>query len=148
MAAVAVAVVVGAVGGAAVYAATEGSPHAMPGGPRTAGGQMHGPPPGAGAPPPPGQTPPEGVLHNEYVVADGHGGFTTKLTQTGTVDEVTLSSVVVRSDDGYTQIYTFPSASAAPDHSVAAKDTVTVHATRTGTTVTLNSIGEVPPRGN
>ena len=50
------------------------------------------------------------MLHSEYVVADGHGGFTTKLTQTGTVDEVTLSNIVVRSDDGYTQIYGIPSA--------------------------------------
>ncbi len=139
--AVAVAVVIGGVGGAAVYAATDGAPRATAGGPRTAGGQMHGPPPA-------GQAPPEGVLHSEYVVADGHGGFTTKMTQTGTVDEVTLSSIVVRSDDGYTQIYEFPSASAVPDHSVAAKDTVTVQATRTGATVTLNSIGEAPPRGN
>ena len=146
--AVAVAVVIGGVGGAAVYAATEGSPRAMAGGPRAAGGQMHGPPPGAGAPPPPGQVPTEGVLHSEYVMADGHGGFTTKLTQTGTVDEVTLSSVVVRSDDGYTQIYTLPSGAAMPNRPLAANDTVTVQATRTGATVTLNSIGEGPPRGN
>ena len=85
------------------------------------------------------------MLHSEYVVADGHGGFTTKLTQTGTVDEVTLSNVVVRSDDGYTQIYGIPSA-AGP--SVAANDTVTVDATRTGPTVTLTSIGQGPPHGN
>jgi hypothetical protein len=82
------------------------------------------------------------------VVSDGHGGFTTKMTQTGTVDEVTLSSIVVRSDDGYTQIYVFSSAAAAPNKSVAADDTITVQATRTGPTVTLNSIGEGPPRGN
>jgi hypothetical protein len=82
------------------------------------------------------------------VVSDGHGGFTTKMTQTGTVDEVTLSSIVVRSDDGYTQIYVFPSAAAAPNKSVAADDAVTVQATRTGPTVTLNSIGAGPPRGN
>ena len=54
---------------------------------------------------------PTGALHTESVVPDGNGGFTTKLTQTGTVDEVTLTNVVVRSDDGYTQIYAFPSAS-------------------------------------
>jgi hypothetical protein len=49
---------------------------------------------------------------------------------------------VVRSDDGYTQIYVFPSTAVAPDKSVAARDIVAVEATRTGTTVTLNRIGE------
>lgn len=91
---------------------------------------------------------PAGTLHGEYVVADGHGGFTTKMTQTGTVDEVTLSSIVVRSDDGFTQIYDFPSAAATPKGPVNAKDTVTVQATRTGPSVTLNSITEGPPSGN
>lgn len=148
MVAVAVAIVIGGLGGAAIFAATQGSPHIMSGGPRNPGGQMHGPPPGPGAQPPPGQSASDSVLHSEYVVADGHGGFTTKMTQTGTVDEVTLSSVVVRSDDGYTQIYAIPSAPAVPMHTVAANDTVTVQATRTGPTVTLNSIGEGPPHGN
>ena len=87
-------------------------------------------------------------MHSEYVASDGHGGFITKMTQTGFVDEVTLSSIVVRSDDGYTQIYTFPSAAVVPSPSVAANDTVTVEATRTGAAVTLSSIAEVPPHGN
>ena len=64
---------------------------------------------------------PAGVLHSEYVVSDGQGGFTTKMTQTGIVDEITLSPIVVRSDDGYTQIYAFPSSSVVPEKSVAAK---------------------------
>ncbi len=87
-------------------------------------------------------SPPAGVLHSEYVVPDGQGSFTTKITQTGVVDELTLSQIVIRSADGYTQIYVFPSASAVPDKSVAANDTVTVEATRTGPTLTLTSIGE------
>jgi hypothetical protein len=66
------------------------------------------------------------------VVSDGHGHYTTEVTQTGVVDEFTLSQIVIRSDDGFTQIYVFPSASVLPDKSVAAKDTVTVEATRTG----------------
>ena len=81
-------------------------------------------------------------------MSDGHGGYTTKMTQTGIVDEVTLSSIVVRSDDGYTQIYAFPSSAVVPSKSLAANDTVTVQATRTGPTVTLNSIGEGPPHGS
>ena len=146
---VAVAVVVGGVGGAAIYAATQGPSHAMAGG-------MHAPPRGAppagpitSPPPAQPQAEPANVLHSEYVVSDGHGGFTTKMTQTGVVDELTLSQIVIRSDDGYTQIYVFPSSAVVPDKSVAAKDTVTVEATRTGSTVTLNRIGEgQPPPGN
>ncbi len=139
---VVVAAAIGGVGGAAVYAATEGSPRALGGGLH---GPMHGPPP-PGAPPV--QPEPTGVLHSEYVVSDGQGGFSTKMTQTGTVDEITLSSIVVRSDDGYTQIYEFPSSAVVPKPSLAADDTVTVQATRTGPTVTLNSIGEGPPHGS
>jgi hypothetical protein len=144
LAAVVVAAVIGGLGGAAVYAATEGSS-------RTMGGRMHGPmhsPPPPGAPMAPLQAEPSGILHSEYVVSDGQGGFSTKITQTGTVDEITLSSIVVRSDDGYTQIYAFPSSAVVPKPSVAANDTVTVQATRTGPTVTLNSIGEGPAHGN
>jgi hypothetical protein len=142
LAAVAVAAAIGGVGGGAIYAATEGSAHSMPG---MKGGPMHGP--GQGGPPRPNAHPnPAGAVHGEYVVADGHGGFSTKLTQTGTVDEVTASSIVVRSDDGYTQIYALPPGStgstAKPD------ETVSVEATRTGATVTLNSIGEGPPHRN
>jgi hypothetical protein len=147
LAAAGVAAVIGGVGGAAIYAATEGSASTTGSGPHFIGGPAHaGPPPSGPHPAPMAPTSPVGALHSEYVVADGHGGFTTKLTQTGTVDEVTLSSVVVRSDDGYTQIYGFPSSAAGP--TVAASDTVTVDATRTGPTVTLTSIGEGPPHGN
>ena len=89
------------------------------------------------------------MLHGEYVVPDGQGGFITKITQTGVVDELGLSQIVIRSADGYTQIYVFPSASAVPDKTVAAKDTVTVEATRTRSTLTLTSIGGgQPPAAN
>ncbi|OBA98941.1 hypothetical protein A5662_15880 [Mycobacteriaceae bacterium 1482268.1] len=147
VAAVAVAATIGGLGGAAIYAATQGSAHSMGGGMR-GGGPMHGP--GQGGPPPPAavQPAPAGALHSEYVVADGRGGFSTKMTQTGTVDEVTLTSIVVRSDDGYTQIYAFPPGSAAANPAVKPDETVSVEATRTGATVTLNSIGEGPPHRN
>ncbi len=71
--AVAVAVVIGGLGGAAVYAATAGSSHTMAG---AMHGPMHSPPPGGLAAPAP--TEPAGVLHSEYVVSDGQGGFSTK----------------------------------------------------------------------
>lgn len=140
-----VAVLIGGLGGGAIFAATAGSSPAMGGAAR---GQMHGPPPGSGGPKParaPASDGPTGVLHSEYVVADGNGGFTTRMTQTGVVDEATLSTIVVRSADGYVQIYAFPSAAVTPATSVAANDTVTVEATRIGTTVTLNRITEAPP---
>ncbi len=143
LAAVAVAAAIGGIGGAAIYAGTQGSPH-FPGGAPHSQGPMHGTPPPQGAPPlaPPGPAD-AGTLHSEYVVSDGNGGFITKLVQTGTIDEVTPSNIVVRSDDGYTQIYAYPSG--ASNGSVAANDKVTVTATRTGATVTMNSIGETPP---
>jgi hypothetical protein len=156
--AVVVAAVIGGVGGAAIYAATQEPSHAMGGGPHGMTGGMHGPPPPGG--PQGGPSPADGaqpaaapsntsgVIHTESVVPDGNGGFTTKLTQTGTVDEVTLTNVVVRSADGYTQIYTFPSAAASSSRPVAVNDTVTVEATRNGATVTLNSIGDTPPPTN
>ncbi len=142
-----VAAVIGGLGGAAIYAATAESPHTFAGGTHGIAGPMHQGPPAPGGPPAAAAQPgPGGALHAEYVVSDGRGGFTTKLTQTGTVDEVTLSSVVVRSDDGYTQIYALPPG-AAPG-SVQVNDTVTVDATRTGPTVTLNRIGDEPASGN
>jgi hypothetical protein len=110
-------------------------------------GPVHGQP-APGTPPlalPPGPT---GVLHSESVVSDGRGGYTTKLTQTGTVDEITLTSIVVRSDDGYTQVYAFPSSAVVPETSMEPNDMVTVQATRTGPTVTLTSIGEGRPHGS
>lgn len=154
LAAIAVAAVIG---GAAIYAATQEPAHAMGGGPHGMTGVMHGPPQGGppGAPPPQGGSPSSaepsgapGALHTESVVPDGNGGFTTKLTQTGTVDEVTMTNVVVRSGDGYTQIYTFPSVASSSSRPVAVNDTVTVEATRDGATVTLNSIGDTPPPTN
>jgi len=154
LAAIAVAAVIGGIGGAAIYAATQEPAHAMGGGPPGMTGAMHGPP-SAGPPPPPqdgslsaaAPSAAPGAIHTESVVPDGNGGFTTKISQTGTVDEVTMTNVVVRSGDGYTQIYAFPSA-ASSSRPVAVNDTVTVEATRNGATVTLNSISDTPPATN
>ena len=71
------------------------------------------------------QNSPSEVLHSEVVLANGDGGYSTKMTQTGTVDEITLSSIVVRSADGYTQIYVFPSAAVMPARNVAPNDALT-----------------------
>ena len=45
------------------------------------------------------------ALHGVFVVSDGHGGFTTELTQNGTLTTVTDTSVTARSEDGFTQTY-------------------------------------------
>src|SRR6476469_560721 len=95
-AAVAVAAVIAALGGAAIYAATEGTSHPFgvshqaPGPP---GGMQAGPGGRQGAAGRPGQeeiAPP--TLHGEFVVADGKGGYRTELTQTGTVTAISPTS--------------------------------------------------------
>ncbi len=114
-AAVGVAAVIAAFGGAAIYAATEGSSHSFgaphqavgpgggkPGGPGGPGGQhgaIGGPSPAAV-----GST----SLHGEFVVPDGSGGYSTVLTQTGTVTAISPTSITVRSEDGYSQTYVIP----------------------------------------
>ena len=151
LAAIVVAVVIGGLGGAAIYAATQGQSHTIGGGTHGMGAGTHGMATRCTARRtggPPHASDPNAPLHSEYVVPDGNGGYTTKLTQTGTVDEVTLSSVVVRSDDGYVQIYALPPGAAGTNSTVAPNDTVTVAATRTGSTVTLTSIGNGPPHEN
>jgi hypothetical protein len=148
-AAVAVAAVIAAIGGAAIYAATEGTSHSfgaphqafgpgngMPSGPGGLGGQ-HGAVGGPG-PAAVGST----SLHGEFVVADGAGGYTTELTQTGAVTAISPTAITVRSEDGYSQTYVIPSTAGnagAPPFAVA--DQVVVRATRTGQTATVTNIG-------
>jgi hypothetical protein len=140
--AVAVAAVIAALGGAAIYAATEGTSHpfgaphqlsgpagAMPGGP---GGQH-----GAVGSPGQGEIGPQS-LHAEFVVADGAGGYTTELTQTGTVTAISPTSITVHSLDGFTQTYVIPNTAGAP---FSVDDQVVVHATRAGQTATVTNIG-------
>ena len=104
--AIAVAAVIAAVGGAAIYAATEGTSHPF-GASHQPGPQvgMHG---AMGAPGQSDSAPQS--LHGESVVADGNGGYRTELTQTGTVTAVSPTSITVRSADGYTQSYVIPAA--------------------------------------
>lgn len=145
-AAVAVAAVIAALGGAAIYAATEsnshsfGGPHqafgpggGMPGGPGGQHGAIGGPGPAAV-----GST----SLHGEFVVPDGSGGYTAQLTQTGTVTAISPTSITVRSEDGYAQTYVIPStAGNAGAPPFAVDDQVVVRATRNGQTATVTNIG-------
>lgn len=141
-AAVVVAAVIAALGGAAIYAATEGNSHSF-------GAPHHAFGPGGGMPSgPAGQHGAIGgdmaarSLHGEFVVPDGAGGYTTELTQTGTVTAISATSITVRSEDGYSQTYVIPNAGAP----LAIDDQVVVRATRDGQTATATSIGN-PAQG-
>jgi hypothetical protein len=145
--AVGVAAVIAGLGGAAIYAATEGNSHSMGGahqsfggGPGGPGGQRSGQMGGPGTFGPPS-------LHGEFVVPDGSGGYTTELTQTGTVTAISPDSITVRSEDGFSQTYAVPQPAQTP---FAIDDQVVVHATRTGQTATATNIGkrdDVSPGG-
>ncbi|KWX19594.1 hypothetical protein AFM11_34945 [Mycolicibacterium wolinskyi] len=135
LAAVGVAVAIAGLGGAAIYAATD-SP-----GMGGHGGPPGGPPPMAAARHDDGDP---ATVHSEAVLADGSGGYTTSLTQTGTITALSTASITVRSADGFSQTYVLPAAAAPP---FAVADQVLVRATRTGTTATVTSIGEPLERG-
>ena len=149
-AAVAVAAVIAALGGAAIYAATEGSSHSfsaphqafgpgggMPGGPGGQHGAVGGPGPATV-----GST----SLHGEFVVPDGAGGYTTVLTQTGTVTAISATSITVRSEDGYSQTYVIPRTAGNAGAPFAVDNQVVVRATRNGQTATVTNIG-TPQQG-
>lgn len=136
--AIGVAVVIAAFGGAAIYAATGNTHSAASVFGRGAPG---GPPPAGGSGDPRAATPAN--LHGEFVVANGAGGYTTRLTQSGTVTDVSATGITVRSPDNFTQTYVLPPG-AGTGHSIARDDEVTLQATRTGQTVTVNTISDRP----
>jgi hypothetical protein len=142
---VGVAAVIAALGGAAIYAATEnsshfiGAPHqasgpggGMPGGPNGQHGAGGGLGPAAVGPM---------SLHGEFVVPDGTGGYTTELTQTGTVTAISPTSITVRSEDGFSQTYVIPNTAGNAGSPFAVDARVVVRATRNGQTATVTNIG-------
>ncbi len=129
-AAVGVAAVIAAFGGAAIYAATEGSSHSF-GAPHQAVG------PGGG-PAAVGST----SLHGEFVVPDGSGGYSTVLTQTGTITAMSPTSITVRSEDGYSHNYVIPNAAGDAGPPFAVDDHVVLRATTNGQTATVTNIGK------
>ena len=46
-----------------------------------------------------------GGIHGQFTVPAPNGGYQTILTQIGTVDSVSTSSITVKSEDGYTHTY-------------------------------------------
>jgi hypothetical protein len=150
--AVGVAVVIAGLGGAAIYAATEGNSRAF-GGSHQAfgpGGTPGGPPgprggPGGGRGP---AAPEDTSLHGEFVVRNDRGGaagYTTVVTQTGSVTAISPTSISVRSDDGYSGTYVIPPTAAGATPPFHTGDSVVVRATRSGQTMTVTNIGN--PRG-
>lgn len=112
-------------GGSAIAAATDAGFHAVSGG-------MHG---GGGPPPPPAlhrtDADPES-LHGENVVADGHGGFQTLMSQTGRVTAISATSITARSDDGFVQTYVIHEADGAANPPCHVDDKITIDAKREG----------------
>jgi hypothetical protein len=138
--AVGVAAVIAGLGGAAIYAATDSGSHPMGGPHQVAGpGGMPGGPPGIGVHGPGPDSVGATSLHGEFVVP-GVGGYTTVLTQTGTVTAVSPTSITVRSDDGYTQRYVVPPNPGGATPPFAVDDPVTIRATRTADTATVTNI--------
>ncbi|OBF38703.1 hypothetical protein A5724_09235 [Mycobacterium sp. ACS1612] len=140
-AAVAVAAVIAALGGAAIYAATAGSPHSF-GQPHQAFGP--GGPPGQHGSIGPRQTEPQS-LHGEFVEPAGPGAYVTVVTQTGAVTALSPTSISVRSEDGFNQTYAIPSTAGNAGVPFAVNDQVEVRATRNGGTLTVTNIGN--PQG-
>jgi len=144
-AAVAVAAVIAALGGAGIYAATEGNSHSF-GAPHQAFGPGGGMPGGPGQHAALGGPGPDAVgsasLHGEFVMRDGAGAYSTVLTQTGTVSAISPTSITVRSEDGYSQTYVLPNtAGNAGAPPFAVDEQVVVRATRNGHTATVTNIG-------
>jgi hypothetical protein len=146
-AAIAVAAVIAAVGGAAIYAATEGSSHTL-GAPHQAFGRDDG---SGGQHAPMGGPGPAQIgatsLHGEFVVPDGAGGYRTELTQTGTITAISPTTITVRSADDYSRTYVIPNAATNTKPPFAVDDQVVVRATRDGQTATVTNIGNASPGG-
>ncbi len=134
--AVAVAVAIAGVGGAAVAAATDTGFHAVSGGMHDFGGGPPGPPPAHRT----DDDPAPASLHGEYVVADGHGGFTTMLSQTGRIMAISATSVTARSDDGFVQSYVIHEVGGAAAPPFTVNEQVIIDATREGGTATVTAM--------
>lgn len=139
------------------------------------------PSPGATSPasPSPGKARPFPVLprgfagpgiHGEFTVKNKDGSYTTLVSQRGTVQSVSDSSISVKSDDGFTQSYAINSSTTIlklPDSGTGTQgrkpplqtikatdlktgDTVAISGTKSGTTVTATHIisGTLPAAPN
>lgn len=131
--AAAVAVVIAAVGGVAIYAGTSGSDTAQQGfggGGRMGGfngGQMGG-----------SMSLMLNALHGDFTVSE-NGSYVIQRMQTGEVSAVSATSITVKSVDGYTQTYAIDS-STQKANNLANGSNVTVLAKVSGDTATATNI--------
>jgi hypothetical protein len=144
LAAVGIAAVLAAGGAAVIYAADSGGSGAA-GGP--AGGPGFGGPPGSGGPGfggpgggGPGAAALPTALHGQFVVPDGHGGFTTEVTQTGTITDISSSAITARSEDGFTQTYVITTNTRQGHSPVQAGDTATIRGVTANDSTTATAI--------
>jgi hypothetical protein len=92
------------------------------------------------------------VLHGEFVVAKRDGdGYQTMATQVGAVEDVSDSSITVKSDDGYTRSYTVDGETMVNAHregiaSVEKGDDVAVAAVVDGETATAVRVADISQR--
>ena len=149
-AAAAIAVGIAAAGGVTIYAMGGETPASQgPGGMGGRGPMIMGPG-GAMA-----VGPMRDALHGEFVVADGKGGYKTERTQTGSVTDISPTSITAKSVDGYTQVYTIDASTvvnggAAKIDSVktGASVTITADASNKATSIMDGAGGRGPRRGN
>lgn len=166
-----IAVVLSGGGVAAVWAAGQIIPAYVVSATPTSTASPATPSPGATSPatPSPGKARPFPVLprgiagpgiHGEFTVKNKDGSYTTLVSQRGTVQSVSDSSISVKSDDGFTQSYAItssttivklpasgtgtqgrrPSPQTIKATDLKAGDTVAVSGTKSGTTVTATRI--------
>lgn len=62
------------------------------------------------------------------MVSDGKGTFTTQLTQTGTVTDISDTSITARSEDGFTQTYVINTETRQSRDGVRTGQTATIRA--------------------
>jgi hypothetical protein len=87
-------------------------------------------------------------LHGEYVVADGHGGFSTLISQTGQVTAISATSVTARSADGFVQTYAIHDVGATSLPTFAVNDQITIDAKREGAIITVTTMRPPVPSGH
>ncbi|MTD56003.1 hypothetical protein [Amycolatopsis pithecellobii] len=140
--AIAVAIVIAALGGVAIYAGTSANASGQQGFGGPGGGRgFYGAPPGGG------QAFLRDALHGDFTVED-NGSYVTERMQTGEVTAVSATSITVRSKDSYTQTYAVDS-STRKAGDPATGSTVTVVAKVSGDTATATGItdGTLSQRG-
>ncbi|MCP3805507.1 hypothetical protein NLX83_40205 [Allokutzneria sp. A3M-2-11 16] len=150
-AAAAIAVGIAAAGGVTIYAMGGETPAAQgPGGMGAGRGPMIMGPGGAMA-----VGPMRDALHGEFVVSDGKGGYKTERTQTGSVTEVSATSITAKSVDGYTQVYTIDAATVVNGGSAkidsvktGASVTIIADASNKASSIMDSASGKGPRRGN